>query len=335
MPRLRTTSPDDPGWTRRRAGAGFVYLDENGERLSKQDAQRCKDLVIPPAWEDVWITPYENGHLQAVGTDDAGRRQYLYHPDWRTRRDAQKFDRVLQFAKALKRAREQVLDDLGCEGMDESRACATAVRLLDLGYFRIGNDVYADENGSFGLTTLERRHVRKQGERLVFAFTGKSGVEHRVEIDDAGVIDAIEVMRRRRSKDDPSLLAYKNGRGWRSVVPEVVNDYVREVTGLEATAKDFRTWHATVLAAAALAETEEPGESKASRKRAVAGAMKEVAEFLGNTPALARSAYVDPRVIEAYERGRTIHGTTRRSYGSPDERQAALERATMRLIKET
>jgi DNA topoisomerase IB len=335
MPRLRRTSPDDPGWTRRRAGAGFVYLDENGERLSKQDAQRCKDLVIPPAWEDVWITPYENGHLQAVGTDDAGRRQYLYHPDWRTRRDAQKFDRVLQFAKALKRAREQVLDDLGCEGMDESRACATAVRLLDLGYFRIGNDVYADENGSFGLTTLERRHVRKQGDRLVFAFTGKSGVEHRVEIDDAGVIDAIEVMRRRRSKDDPSLLAYKNGRSWRSVVPEVVNDYVREVTGLEATAKDFRTWHATVLAAAALAETEEPGESKASRKRAVAGAMKEVAEFLGNTPALARSAYVDPRVIEAYERGRTIRGTTRRSYDSPDERQAALERATMRLIEET
>jgi DNA topoisomerase-1 len=335
MPRLRRTSPEDPGWTRRRAGAGFVYLDENGDRLSKKDAQRCKDLVIPPAWDDVWITPYENGHLQAVGTDDAGRRQYLYHPDWRTRRDAEKFDRVLQFAKALQRAREQVLDDLGCEGMDEDRACATAVRLLDLGYFRIGNDVYADEHGSFGLTTLERRHVRKQGEGLVFAFVGKSGVEHRVEIDDAGVVDAIEVMRRRRSKDDPSLLAYKNGRGWRSMVPDIVNDYVREVTGLEATAKDFRTWHATVLAAAALAETEEPGESKASRKRAVAGAMKEVAEFLGNTPALARSAYVDPRVVEAYERGRTIRGTTRRSYDSPDERQAALERATMRLIKET
>jgi DNA topoisomerase I len=335
MPRLRRTSPEDPGWTRRRAGAGFVYLDENGDRLSKKDAQRCKDLVIPPAWDDVWITPYENGHLQAVGTDDAGRRQYLYHPDWRTRRDAEKFDRVLQFAKALQRAREQVLADLGCEGMDEDRACATAVRLLDLGYFRIGNDVYADEHGSFGLTTLERRHVRKQGKGLVFAFVGKSGVEHRVEIDDAGVVDAIEVMRRRRSKDDPSLLAYKNGRGWRSMVPDIVNDYVREVTGLEATAKDFRTWHATVLAAAALAETEEPGESRASRKRAVAGAMKEVAEFLGNTPALARSAYVDPRVVEAYERGRTIRGTTRRSYDSPDERQAALERATMRLIKET
>ncbi len=335
MPRLRKTSPEDPGWTRRRAGSGFVYLDENGDRLSDRRAQRCKDLMIPPAWEDVWITPYDNGHLQAVGTDDAGRRQYLYHPDWRTRRDAEKFDRVLVFARALKRAREQVLDDLGSKGMSESRACAVAVRLLDLGYFRIGNDVYADEHGSFGLTTLERRHVRKQGDGLVFSFIGKSGAEHRVEIDDAGVIEAIEVMRRRRSRDDPSLLAYKNGHGWRSVVPDTVNDYVREVTGLDATAKDFRTWHATVLAAAALAETDESGETKASRKRAVAGAMKEVAEFLGNTPALARSAYVDPRVIEAYERGRTIRGTTRRTYDGPDERQAALERATTRVIKET
>jgi len=335
VPRLRKTSPDQPGWTRRRAGAGFVYLDEDGERLSDEDAQRCKDLVIPPAWEEVWITPYDNGHLQAVGTDDAGRRQYLYHPQWRARRDAEKFDRVLEFARALKRAREQVLDDLGCEGMDESRACAVAVRLLDLGYFRIGNDVYADEHGSFGLTTLERRHVRKQRNRLVFAFTGKSGVEHRVEIDDPAVVEAIELMRRRRSRDDPSLLAYKNGRAWRSMVPDLVNDYVREVTGLDATAKDFRTWHATVLAAAALAETEEPGETQASRKRAVAGAMREVAEFLGNTPALARSAYVDPRVIEAYEEGQTIRGTTRRSYDSPDERQAALERATLRLIKES
>ena len=335
MPRLRRTSPDEPGWTRRRAGAGFVYLDEHGDRLPDVDAQRCRDLVIPPAWEDVWITPYENGHLQAVGTDDAGRRQYLYHPDWRARRDAEKFDRVLTFARALRQAREQVLDDLGCEGMTESRACATAVRLLDLGYFRIGNDVYADEHGSFGLTTLERRHVRKRSDRLIFAFTGKSGVDHRIEIDDPAVIEALEVMRRRRSRDDQRLLAYKNGRGWQSVVPEIVNDYVRETTGLDATAKDFRTWHATVLAAAALAETEEPGDTLASRKRAVAGAMREVGEFLGNTPALARSSYVDPRVIDAYEEGRTIRRATRRRYDSPDERQAALERATMRLIEET
>ena len=215
--------------------------------------------------------------------------------------------------------------------MPLERACAAAVRLLDLGYFRIGNDVYADENGSFGLTTLERRHVRRRQDKLVFAFVGKSGVEHRVEIDDLVVIEAVEIMRRRRA-EDPRLLSYKLARSWRSVLPELVNDYVRDTTGVEATAKDFRTWHATVLAAAALAETPEHGESAASRKRAVAGAMKEVSGFLGNTPTLARSSYVDPRVIEAYEEGRTIERTTRRTYDTPDQRQAALERATLKLL---
>lgn len=335
MARLRRTSPDQPGWTRRRVGTGFTYLDRHGERLPAADAQRVRDLVIPPAWRDVWVTPYANGHLQAVGTDDAGRRQYLYHPDWRTRRDAEKFDRMLEFGRALIRARELVMTDLGREGMPLERACAVAVRLLDLGYFRIGNDVYADENGSFGLTTLERRHVRRQQDRLVFAFVGKSGVEHRIEIDDAVVIEALEVMRRRRAPGDPSLLAYRQGRSWRSMLPDLVNLYVRESTGIEATAKDFRTWHATVLAAAALAETPEPGETRASRKRAVSGAMKEVSSFLGNTPTLARSSYVDPRVIEAYEDGRTIRGTTRRTHDTPDARQAALERATLKLLKES
>jgi DNA topoisomerase-1 len=332
MPRLRRTSPDQPGWTRRRAGKGFVYLDEDGDRLPEEHAQRIRDLVIPPAWKDVWVTPFPNGHLQAVGTDDAGRRQYLYHPLWRVRRDAEKFDRMLQFGQALTRARELVVADLGREGMPLERACAAAVRLLDLGYFRIGNDVYADENGSFGLTTLERRHVRRRQNRLVFAFVGKSGVEHEIAIDDAVVIEAIEIMRRRRG-EDLRLLSYRNGRSWRSLLPELVNEYVRSSTGLEATAKDFRTWHATVLAAAALAETPEPGATQASQRRAVAGAMKEVASFLGNTPTLARSAYVDPRVIEAYEDGRTIRNTTRRTFDNPDERQAALERATLRLIK--
>jgi DNA topoisomerase IB len=218
--------------------------------------------------------------------------------------------------------------------MPLERACAAAVRLLDLGYFRIGNDVYADENGSFGLTTLERRHVRRHQDALIFTFVGKSGVSHRIEIDDVTVVQAIEIMRRRRG-EDLRLLAFKHGRSWRSILPDLVNEYVRASTGLEATAKDFRTWHATVLAAAALAETPEPGLTKASRKRAVAGAMKEVASFLGNTPTLARSAYVDPRVIEAWEGGRTIARATSRTYANPDERQAALERATLRLIRES
>jgi len=334
MPRLRRTSQNDPGWTRRRAGKGFVYLDEDGARLGPEQTQRAKDLVIPPAWQDVWICPHPTGHLQATGTDDAGRRQYLYHPAWRFARDGEKFVRVLEFGKALSRAREKVLADLGSEGMTLERGCAVAVRLLDLGYFRVGNDVYADENASFGLTTLERRHTRRRGSVLVFDFVGKSGIEHRIEIDDEPTIEALDVMRKRRGTSD-RLLAYRDGRSWRDIDSATVNDYIRDTTGLESTAKDFRTWHATVLAAAALAQTEEPGETKASKKRAVKGAMKEVSEFLGNTPALARSAYVDPRVVDAYEEGRTIASTARRKFRGTDERQAALERAVLKLLRES
>ena len=218
MVRLRRSSPDVPGWSRRRAGKGFVYVDEDGKRLPAEDAQRAKDLVIPPAWEDVWICPWPNGHLQAVGTDDAGRRQYLYHPDWRVRRDGEKFRKMLDFGKALSRAREQVLLDLGAEGMTQERACAVAVRLLDLGYFRIGNEEYAEENNSFGLTTLERRHVRRDGKALVFQFTGKSGIEHTITIDDPGAVEALEVMRRRRSGDDRLLAGRTAGVASRRLV---------------------------------------------------------------------------------------------------------------------
>ncbi len=329
MPRLRRTFPDQPGWTRRRSGKGFTYLDQDGHRLDADQVQRCKDLVIPPAWTDVWITPYANGHLQAVGTDDAGRRQYLYHPQWRTSRDSAKFDRILGFGKALSKARERVLSDIGAETMSLERSCAVAVRLLDLGYFRIGNDVYTDTNGSFGLTTLRKDHVSKHGAAVRFHFVGKSGIEHTIDIDDKAAIEALDVMRRRRGGGD-ELLAWKDGRSWRDLGASDVNDYIRGCFGIDATAKDFRTWHATVIAAAALAESDEPGETKASRKRAVSSAMKEVSEFLGNTPTLARTAYVDPRVVEAYERGRTIK--VRGKYDTVDARQAALERAVLKLL---
>jgi DNA topoisomerase I len=334
MARLRRSSPDDPGWTRRRAGRGFVYLDENGRRLPVEDVERVKSLVIPPAWRDVWICPWPHGHLQAVGTDDAGRRQYLYHPDWRAQRDSAKHARVLEFGRVLSKARQQVLVDLGTDGMSQDRACAVAVRLLDLGCFRIGNDVYAEVNGSFGLTTLQRRHVRRRGSTLVFCFVGKSGVEHSVTIDDRATFEALELMRLRRGPPDEELLAWKERGHWHDLDSGHVNDYIRRTTGLEATAKDFRTWHATVIAAAALAESDEPGESRASRKRAEVAAMKEVAEFLGNTPALARASYVDPRVIDAYEEGRTIAAATRRTAVTPGERQTILERAVLRLLKE-
>src|SRR3954447_2705599 len=334
MARLRRSSPDDPGWSRRRAGSGFVYLDEEGNRLSAEDAERVKGLVIPPAWKDVWICPWPHGHLQAVGTDEAGRRQYLYHPQWRAQRDAAKHARVRRFGRVLSRGPERVLMDLGTEGMSRDRACATAVRLLDLGYFRIGNDVYADQNGSFGLTTLRRRHVRKQGATMVFCFVGKSGIEHSITIEDPTTVQALEVMRQRRGSADDKLLVWKERGRWHDLDAGHVNDYVRDATGMDATAKDFRTWHATVIAAASLAAGDEPGDTKASRKRAEVAAMKEVAEFLGNSPALVRSSYVDPRVVDAYEEGRTIRAAVRRKVASPEERQTILERALLRLLED-
>jgi DNA topoisomerase-1 len=338
--RLRTVSSNEPGWSRRRAGRGFVYLDETGERLGPDEIERIKGLVIPPAWTDVWISPAPNGHIQAVGTDAAGRRQYIYHDEWRRKRDAEKFDRVLAMAKALPRARARFLDDLGDGTLSQASVLATSVRLIDVGYFRIGSDVYADEHGSYGLTTLERRHVRRRGDLLVFSFTGKSGIDHVVEVDDPLLVDVINQLRTRRSGGD-RLLAWKDGRRWRSVDARDVNEYLQDVFDAEITAKDFRTWHATVIAAAALAAAEAtPGVdaqavlTKTARKKAMRAAIAEVAEYLGNTPAIARKSYVDPRVIDLYEGGSTIAAAVRRRAKSPDERQAILERAVLRLLRQ-
>jgi DNA topoisomerase IB len=337
--RLRTVSPSDPGWSRRRAGRGFVYLDENGDRLGREDVERIRALVIPPAWQDVWISPAPNGHIQAVGTDAAGRRQYIYHEAWRRRRDAEKFDRVLVMAKALPRARRRFLDDLGDGTLSEASVLATSVRLIDVGYFRIGSDVYADEHGSYGLTTLERRHVRRSGDLLVFSFTGKSGIEHVVEVDDPLLVGVINRLRARRGGGD-RLLAWKNGARWRPIDARDVNEYLRDVFKAEVTAKDFRTWHATVIAAAALAAADQlPGVdpdkvlTKTARRRAIRAAIVEVAEYLGNTPAIAKKSYVDPRVIDLYEAGTTIAAAVKRRAKSPDERQAILERAVLRLLR--
>jgi DNA topoisomerase I len=278
----------------------------------------------------VWICPVPNGHIQAVGVDAAGRKQYLYHPDWRAKRDQEKFERVAEVATKLPKARAAVLEHISLDGMPVERAAATAVRLLDLGYFRIGSDAYVDENGGFGLTTLEKRHVRRHGHRLVFCFIGKSGIEHCIEIDDPLSVSAVETMRRRRGGDD-RLLAYKNSARWSALDAATVNDYLRSMTGAEITAKDFRTWHATVLAAEALAAAG-PVRSATARKRTVAGAMKQVAEYLGNTPTIARNSYVDPRVIDRYESGETIAAVLAKRYKTPADRQLALERAVLRLL---
>ena len=319
------------GWTRQRRGKGFSYTDEAGRALAAEDVERVKSLAIPPAWTDVWICPVPNGHLQATGTDDAGRRQYLYHPDWRVRRDKGKFARVTEAAAMLPQARRRIAADLTLDGMPLERACATAVRLLDVGYFRIGNDAYTDANGSFGLTTLERQHVRRRGQALVFSFIGKSGISHSITVDDAPAVAALEVMRKRTS-DSARLLAYKVGRGWSDLGASDVNAYLGELFGGTLTAKDFRTWHATVIAAESLALTEEPGASAASRQRAIRQAVLEVAGYLGNTPTVARNSYIDPRIIEAYEAGTTIEEAARVAHRTAHTRQAALERAVLEIL---
>ncbi|MEO7351493.1 MAG: DNA topoisomerase IB [Marmoricola sp.] len=331
MPRLRTVSPRTKGLSRRRAGSGFVFLDRQGRRITDTDEiERIRSLAIPPAWQEVWISSYPNGHILAVGTDDAGRRQYLYHQDWRIKRDKMKFDRVLAAARKLPAARRAITRDLELEGMPLERADAVAVRLLDLGYFRIGSDIYADTNGSFGLTTLEKRHVRKDKDRLIFRFEGKSGIEHNIEIDDPDVLLALDCLRRRRGGTE-RLLAYQLERRWRDLDSSAVNTYLNGLLE-DLTAKDFRTWHATVLAAAALAGSEEPAESKASRRRAVKAAVLEVSEYLGNTPIIAKNSYIDPRVIDLYENGTTIDPTILTRYRSPATRQRALEKAVLNLL---
>lgn len=328
--RLRTVSPRSKGWTRRRVGRGFTYLDADGARLPAEDVARIRSLAIPPAWQDVWICPYPTGHIQAVGTDDAGRRQYLYHPAWRTKRDEAKFDRVLTAAALLPRARKRLAADLALEGMPIARANATAIRLLDLGYFRIGSETYTDANGSFGLTTLERSHVRASQGALLFAFVGKSGVKQSVTIEDAEVTAALRVMRSRRGGSD-RLLAYRDGRRWADLGAAAVNAYLADIFEGEFTAKDFRTWHATVHAAVALATSEEKGDTQASRRRAVKAAVEEVAAYLGNTPTIAKNSYIDPRVLDLYDSGTTLTMPAPRRR-TPAQEQAAVEKAVLALL---
>jgi DNA topoisomerase I len=305
VPRLRTVSPRDPGWTRRRAGKGFVYLNEFGLPLAAEDVLRCKQLVIPPAWQQVWICPSPNGHIQAVGTDDAGRRQYLYHPYWRLKRDQSKHDRVLTVAARLPTARRRVIKHLQMEGMPYERALAAAFRLLDLGFFRIGGEAYAEANNSYGLATIQKEHVSIQGRTVVFDYVAKSGQERYVALADNLVRAAVRDLLSRRDSG-PELLAYEDSTGWHDINSTEINAYIKGVVGGEVSAKDFRTWHGTVIAEVSLAGAVEKSRSVSARKRAVSSAMKEVSQYLGNTPAVARKSYVDPRVIDLFHEGVTI-----------------------------
>ncbi|HET6534353.1 MAG TPA: DNA topoisomerase IB [Actinoplanes sp.] len=305
--RLRRSNLTKPGYGRRRAGRGFVYLDTDRRPLEDTAAvERIKALVIPPAWTDVWISPDERGHIQATGYDAAGRKQYLYHPVWRTSRDEEKFEHALEVAEKLPEIRERLCGDLSARGLTKSRVLAAIVRLLDMGMFRVGSAQYADreQDPSFGLSTLRPEHVRTAGRCVILEFTGKSGVEHSHRVGDGEVCQVLRDLKRRR-KGERRLFGYWDSglRRWRTVAADEINEYLREISGEEMTAKDFRTWHGTVKAAEELAEIG-PQPTRAKRKKAVSKAMKEVADMLGNTPTVARNSYVDPRVVELYEEGK-------------------------------
>jgi DNA topoisomerase-1 len=329
MVRLRRTSPSSPGWARIRHGRGFRYLDEDGRALEPEQVMRCKKLVIPPAWTEVWICAVENGHLQAVGTDAAGRRQYIYHPDWRLRRDLEKFERMEGFAASLLTHRPEARRHLAGDELSLERVAATAFSLLDLGMFRIGSERYVEENDSYGLTTLEKQHVHVSGQSMTFSYSAKSGQPVEVIVRDEPVRDVLEALRRRRGGGD-RLLAYKSGRRWHDLDAEDLNAYVKAIVGELYSAKDFRTWRGTAIAGLALARSDRSTPSR--RKKAISAAMREVADHLGNTAAIARSSYVDPRIVDLYEDGITVRADHRRvAPGAPMSR--TLERQVLRMLR--
>jgi DNA topoisomerase I len=337
MARIRRVDCSGPGIRRRRRGRSFSYEDPAGRAVTDPEAlARIRALAIPPAWKDVWICPISTGHLQAVGTDAAGRRQYLYHEAWRTRREAAKFDHMLEFAHALPGLRERAAEHLAADGLGRERVLACATRLLDRGFFRMGTEGYAEQNQTYGLATIQKRHVRLDGDLITFDYVAKSGRRRLQSVLDPPVREVVAQLKRRRG--GPDLLAYKQGRAWVDIRSDDINDYIKEQTGGDFTAKDFRTWNATVLAAVAMASSFAQARSRTARARAISRAVKEVAHYLGNTPAVCRASYIDPRVFDRYRSGLTIAGALDRlgQVGEPGEpaHQGPIEVAVLDLIEE-
>jgi DNA topoisomerase I len=308
--RLRRSDVTVPGLTRRKRGKGWQYIDPDGETVRDDEIiARIAELVIPPAWSDVWICPYPGGHIQATGIDAAGRKQYLYHPKWRERRDQQKFDDMLAFARALPGLRERIDADLAQLDGPPTReqALAAAVRLLDRGFFRIGSEDYAVTNETYGLATMRKEHVTVSGEIVRFDYRAKHGKQRVQSVVDPQIAALVTTLKRRRGGGD-ELLAFRDGKDWVDIRSGDINAYLKEVTGEDVSAKDFRTWGATVLAAVAVAVSGAAAETQTARKRVVTRAVKEVSFYLGNTPAVARASYIDPRIFDRYQDGLSIAG---------------------------
>jgi DNA topoisomerase I len=298
---LRYTTDSQPGFTRHRAGRGFAYRDRDGAPIRDEDVlERIRKIVIPPAWTDVWISAWPNGHLQATGRDARGRKQYRYHPRWRERRGAENFGRMISFAKALPKIRRRAERDLAKRGLPREKVLGAVIRLLELTLIRVGNDEYARLNRSFGLTTLRDRHARIRGSEVRFRFRGKGGIMHEVGLRDRRLAS---IVRRCQELPGQDLFQYVDEEGVnRNVTSDDVNEYLRDISGGDFTAKDFRTWAGTLLAYRALRALQPEDHGTAARKN-VAEAMKVTAERLGNTPAVARGSYVHPAVLEAYLEG--------------------------------
>jgi len=303
---LRYVSDDQPGYSRRRRGSKFVYFDTEGKEIRDETRiLRLNRLAIPPAYTEVWICPSPNGHLQATGRDDRGRKQYRYHDRWREVRDENKYEKMLVFAKALPRIRRRIQRDLKRRGLSREKVLATVIQLLERTFIRVGNEEYAKENKSFGLTTLRNHHVKVKGAKLRFRFRGKSGKEHDIPIEDRRVAP---IIRKLQELPGQEIFQYLDEKGERhQVSSEDVNEYLHEIAGEVFTAKDFRTWAGTVLATMALKELE-PFENESQGKKNVKLAISAVAKILGNTPAICRKCYVHPAVLETYLDGTLIAG---------------------------
>src|SRR6266568_4197193 len=308
---LRYVSDDRPGYARKANGSGFAWLDLDGKLIrDEQRLLRIKRLAIPPAWTDVWICPSPNGHIQATGRDARERKQYLYHERWREIRDENKYDRMIVFGKALPEIRKRAQKDLGLSGLPRAKVLATVVQLLERSLIRIGNEEYARENKSFGLTTMQDRHVEVKGSKLRFRFRGKSGRQHEVDVTDRRIAKIVSKL---QDLPGQSLFQYLDDEGnVCDITSQDVNDYLRKITGEDFTAKDFRTWAGTVLAAIALG-TAGVSETKKQAKANIKHAISAVAEVLGNTPAVCRRCYIHPAVLEAYLNGNSLNGFKPRS----------------------
>jgi DNA topoisomerase-1 len=328
-------SDDRPGITRQRRKKSFAYVSAEGKPVKELETlRRIRSLAIPPAWTDVWICPRENGHIQAMGRDARGRKQYRYHARWREVRDESKYNRVMAFGETLPRIRRRVAADLRRRGMSREKVLATVVRLLETTLIRIGNDEYAQSNGSYGLTTMRNRHAKVRGGHITFEFKGKSGKSHRIDVQDARLAGLV---RRCQELPGQELFGYINGDGTvHPVSSEDVNAYLREIAGDEFSAKDFRTWAGTVLAAIALRQFQE-FTSQREAKRNVTQAIEAVAKMLGNTAAICRRCYVHPAILDGYLTGQTIATIQQRADERLRKSLARLrpeEAAVMMLLRE-